>query len=329
MGRLHLHIKNNRAGEALFRMTPARVAAALERRPDVAARVHVTIDWDADKFAASMNNAHGLLTWDLPTEGLARVAPNLKWIHIIGAGIEHLQPLDWLPRGVALVNNRGVHAAKAGEYGLMAILMLNNHMPVLYDAQAARRYDPRYATPAAGKTLAVIGVGAIGAAVARQAKRFGLHVIGVRRGGRRARGVHEMFGPAHLDAVLARADFIVVTAPLTAETANLIDRRRLDLMKPTAGFINMSRAGLVDYAALAAKLSAGSLGGAVLDVFEREPLPPGSPYWNTPNLIATPHVSSDDAESYAPLTLDLFFDNAARHLEGRPLRNRVWPRLGY
>ena len=329
MGKVHLHIKNNRAGEEVFLMTPERVAAALERRPDVAMRVHVTIDWDTDNFAPSMGRACGLLTWDLPTDGLAALAPNLKWIHIIGAGIEHLQPLHWLPRGVTLVNNRGVHAAKAGEYGLMAILMLNNHMPALYDAQRAGRYDPRFATPAAGKTLAVIGVGEMGGAVARRASRFGLHVIGVRRSGRRARGVHEMFRPLDLDRVLARADFVLVTTPLTPETDNLLDRRRLDLMKPTAGLINMSRAAVVDYQALAAKLRDGSLAGAVLDVFDPEPLQPGSPYWNTPNLIATPHVSSDDVESYAPLTLDLFFDNAARHLEGRPLRNRVRPRLGY
>lgn len=329
MGKLHLHIKNNRAGEELFCMTPERVAAALERRPDVADRVDVTIDWDCDNFAASMKDARGLLTWDLPMDGLAARAPNLEWIHIIGAGIEHLQPLGWLPRGVTLVNNRGVHAAKAGEYGLMAILMLNNHMPALYDAQAAGRYDPRFATPAAGKTLAVIGVGGMGGAVARQASRFGLHVIGVRRGGRRARGVHEMFGPEDLDGVLARADFVLVTTPLTTETANLLDRRRLDLMKRSAGLINMSRAAVVDYEALAAKLRDGSLAGAILDVFDPEPLPHASPYWNTPNLIATPHVSSDDVDAYAPLTLDLFFDNAARYLEGRPFRNRVRPRLGY
>ena len=326
---INLHIKNNRAGETLFRMTPERVAAALERRPDMAGKLDVTIDWDTDNFAASMACAEGLLTWDLPMDGLAEIAPKLKWIHIIGAGIEHLQPLDWLPRGVALVNNRGVHAAKAGEYGIMAILMLNNHMPAHYHAQRKARYDPHFSTPVAGKTLAVIGVGEMGGAVARAAKRLGLHVIGVRRGGRRARGVHEMFGPEALDGVLGRADFVLVTTPLTPETRNLLDRRRLDLMKPTAGLINMSRAGVVDYEALAAKLREGILAGAVLDVFDPEPLPPSSPYWNTPNLIATPHISSDDEVSYAPLTLDLFFDNAARYSAGRPFRNRVRPKLGY
>ncbi len=138
-----------------------------------------------------------------------------------------------------------------------------------------------------------------------------------------------MFGPEDLDRVLARADFALVTTPLTPETVNLLDRRRLDLMKPTAGLINMSRAAVIDYEAVAAKLRDGSLAGAILDVFDPEPLPQTSPYWNTPSLIVTPHVSSDDVESYAPLTLDLFFDNAARYLEGRPLRNRVRPKLGY
>ncbi len=101
------------------------------------------------------------------------------------------------------------------------------------------------------------------------------------------------------------------------------------LMKPGAGLINMSRAAVVDYEALADKLRDGSLAGAILDVFNPEPLPPDSALWTTPNLVITPHVSSDDDVAYIPLTLDLFFDNMARYLDGRPLRNRVRPALGY
>ena len=138
-----------------------------------------------------------------------------------------------------------------------------------------------------------------------------------------------MYGPEGIDAVLRRADFVVVTTPLTPETDNLIDRRRLDLMKPGAGLTNMSRARVVDYRALAEKLRWGSLAGAILDVFDPEPLPPSSPLWRTPNLIVTPHVSSDDDVAYVPPTLDLFFDNVRRYLAGRPLRNRVRPRLGH
>ena len=328
-GKLRPHVKNNRAGEAVFRMTPDRVAEALARNSDIAGRVEVFIDFDLDSFEESIATADALITWDLPTANLRARAPRLKWIHVIGAGIEHLLPLDWLPRGVTLVNNRGIHAPKSGEYGAMAILMLNNFMPAMYTRQRAGRFDPMFATPAAGKTLLVIGCGEMGGAVARAAKRLGVHVIGVRRHGRPARFADEMHGPGAIDALLPRADFVLITTPLVPETEGLIDRRRLDLMKPSAGLINMSRARVVDYVHLARKLTEGSLSGAVLDVFDPEPLPPDSPLWHTPNLICTPHISSDDDVSYTPLTLDLCCDNLRRTLEGRPLRNRVRPRLGY
>ncbi len=327
--RIRIHIKNNRAGDEVFRITPERYAEAAARHPETAARVDAFIDWDLDAFDESMREAEVFVGWDLPTGDLARRAPRLRWIHIIGAGIEHLLPLDWLPPGVTLVNNRGVHAPKAGEFGLMAVLMLNNAIPALVTRQRARRYEPIYATPARGKTLVVVGFGQMGRAVARQARRAGLYVVGVRRCGRPAREADETVGPEGLDAALARADFVLVTLPLTPETRGLFDRRRLDLMKPTAGFVNMGRAGVVDHAALAEKLREGSLAGALLDVHAPEPLPAASPLWETPNLILTPHVSSDDVDSYIPRTLDLLFDNLARDLAGRPLRNRVRPRLGY
>jgi phosphoglycerate dehydrogenase-like enzyme len=320
-GKLRIHIMNDRAGEMVFRITPARLAEALARNADVAPRLETRIDWNLDHFDRAMRRADALITWDLPRENLAGRAPKLKWIHVIGAGIEHLLPLDWLPPGASLVNNRGVHGPKSGEFGVMAVLMLNDHMPRLVTQQRAGRFAPIFSTPAAGKTLAVIGVGAMGGAVARQAKKLGLCVLG--------RWVDEMFGPEGIDEVLRRADFVLVTTPLTPATENLIDRRRLGLMKPGAGLINMGRARVVDYDALADKLRDGSLSGAILDVFDPEPLPPGSPLWDTPNLILTPHVSSDDDEGYIPRTLDLFFDNVRRHLAGRPLRNRVRPKLGY
>jgi phosphoglycerate dehydrogenase-like enzyme len=327
--KVHVHVKNNRASRLVFRITPERFAEAAARHPETARHVEPFFDWDLDCFDQSMRHAEALITWDIPTENLAQRAPNLKWIHVIGAGVEHYLPLDWLPRGVTLVNNRGVHAPKAGEYGAMAILMLNAAMPALMTAQRAARYEPIFTTPAAGKTLAIIGVGQMGGAVARKAKQLGLRVIGVRRHGRPARWVDEMYGVDDIDRVLPQADFVLVTTPLTPESRNLIDRRRLGLMKREAGLINMSRAAVVDYRSLAEKLREGSLAGAVLDVFDPEPVPSDSTLWATPNLIITPHISSDDDVAYIPLTLDLFFDNLARYLAGRSLRNRVRPALGY
>lgn len=327
--RVRLHVKNNRAGELVFRITEERLAAAAARRPEVAARLDTIVDWDLDRFAESMATAHALVTWDLPTEGLAAVAPNLKWIHIIGAGVEHLRPLDWLPPAVTLTNNRGVHAEKTAESALMAVLMLNNRIPAYVTDQRARRWAPAFATPIAGKTVAVIGVGEMGHAAARAFKRVGLRVLGIRRGGRPRRFVDRMAGPDALHGVLAEADFVHITLPMTEEARGLIDATALDAMKPGAGLVNFGRAPVLDHAALAERLADGRIGGAVLDVHDPEPLPASSPLWDVPNLILTPHVSSDDDTSYIPRTLDLVFDNLGRLLEGKPLRNRVRPRLGY
>ncbi len=328
-GKRRLHIKNNRAGEEIFRVTPERLEAALARHPEVARRIEVFVDWDLDSFDRSMATAAGMVTWDLPTEDLARRAPELKWIHIIGAGVEHLAPCDWLPPGVTLTNNSGVHAAKFQDYATMALLMLNAGLPRLTTAQRARRWEPIFSSPIAGKMLTIVGVGRMGGVVARAAKDLGLTVFGVRRGGRPARYIDRMFGPEDLCLALGRADFVFVATPLTPETQGLIGAREFAAMKEGAGIVNVGRAPVVDYAALAEALRRGRLSNAILDVFEPEPLPPTSPLWQVPGLLVTPNVAADDLDDYMPLTLDLVMENMARLLAGRPLKNKVRPRLGY
>lgn len=336
---IRVHIKNNHAspdtfpptpeGEAVFTITRERYEAAAARHPDVAERLDVVIDWDLDNFHDSMGSAEVLVTWDLPTEDLAAVAPHLRWIHIIGAGVEHLCPMDWVPEGVTVVNNRGAHGAKAGEFALMSVLMLHNHMPAIIDNQRALRWESLYSTPVAGKTVAIVGVGNIGGAAARQCKRVGLRVLGVSRHGRAREDVDEMVATDAIDAVLPRADFVLVATPLTPETHKLLDRRRQSLMKPGSGVINLGRAGTMDYDALADNLRSGHICGAILDVFDAEPLPVNSPLWNTPNLVVTPHVSADDGDAYVPITLELVFGNLRRHLADESLVNVVRPELGY
>ncbi len=336
---VRVHIKNNHAspdtfpntpeGEDVFTITRERFDAAAVHYPDVARQLEVFIDWDTENWDQSMQTAEVLLTWDFPTDNLATAAPDLKLIHCIGAGVEHLLPMDWLPDRVTLTNNKGVHAAKAGEFGLMGVLMLHNHMPELIANQRGAVYDSLYSTPIAGKTLLVVGVGSIGGAVAKHCAALGLNVIGASRHGRPAEGVSRMVKPDALDDVLPKADFVFVSTPMTPETANLLDARRLDLLKTTAGLINVGRAGVIDYGHLAKKLEAGSLAGAILDVFDPEPLPAASPLWSTRNLVVTPHVSADDGDSYVPLTLDLFFRNMERYLAGEELLNQVRPELGY
>jgi phosphoglycerate dehydrogenase-like enzyme len=148
-----------------------------------------------------------------------------------------------------------------------------------------------------------------------------MRVIGIRKSKRPHPDVDEMFGHADLDAVIPRADFVLVATPLTEETRGMIGRQQLSLMKPDAGLINIGRAGVVDYEALAGHLRRGELAGAVLDVFDPEPLPKDSFLWEVPNLIMTPHVSSDEADDYIPGCLDVFFENVARMRSGHPLIN--------
>ena len=337
--RVRVHIKNNHAashtfpptpeGEAVFTITRARYDEAAGRHADVAERLDVVIDWDEDNFASSMKTAEVLVTWDLPTAELATVAPGLKWIHIVGAGVEHLCPMDWLPDGVTVVNNKGAHAAKGSEFAVMAVLMLHTRMPALVTNQRSARWHSLFSTPIAGRTVAVVGVGSIGGAAAKRLKALGLRVLGVSRHGRPAPGVDEMVATDRLDEVLAQADYVFVATPLTPETRGLIDARRLGLMKRGAGLINIGRAAVVDYDALIERLGDGHLSGAILDVFDPEPLPAGSPLWSTPNLIVTPHVSADDGDAYVALTLDIFFANMRRYLADEPLANIVRPEVGY
>jgi hypothetical protein len=164
---------------------------------------------------------------------------------------------------------------------------------------------------------------------APEAKRLGLRVIGIRRRVRSHRYVDEVFDLRDLHRALRQADFIFVAAPLTPESRNLLDKNMLSSVKAGAGLINVGRAGVVDYDAVRVALKSGALAGAVLDVFEQEPLPSSSPLWRTPNLILMPHCSSDDLALYMPLTLDLVFENARRLMAGRLLKNRVNPRRGY
>ncbi len=336
---LKIHVKNNRwaegsfpntpEGEAVFTITRERFDAALAEFGGVKAGLEPFIDWDTDNWATSMAEAEVLLTWDMPTRDLARVAPRLRWIHCIGAGIEHMLPLDWLPEGVTLTNNKGVHAAKAGEFGLMAILMLHSHMPAIVTNQRNAVYDSLYASPIAGKTVVILGTGSLGGAAAGMLAPLGVEVIGVNRTGRAVQGCGRTVTTSALDQVLPLADYLLIATPDTPQTRGLMDRRRLDLMKPAAGIINIGREAVMDYDALCDKLDAGTLAGAILDVFDPEPVAPESRLWNTRNLILTPHVSADDGDAYIPLTLGLFFRNLSLYLSDKPLLNPIDPVVGY
>lgn len=326
---LHLHIENCSALGPVFAATPARVRAALSRFPALKGRLRITYGQDGDVLEKQLRRADAVFCWDLPERHtLAERAPRLRWIHVHGAGISHMAPLDWLPRGVTLTNSRGVHGQRATEYAFMALLALNNRLPEMLDNQRRRRWVQLFSDSLEGKTLLIIGVGNLGSGVAEWAKRAGMTVLGIRRSGAARRHVDSMHRPGSLRRLLPRAHLVLVSAPFTEATRHLLGRHEIGLLRQGAGLVNFARAQLVDYEALRERLQRGEV-AAVLDVFDPEPLPAESPLWDTPNLIITTHSSSDDAARYTPRTLDIVMENAERLLAGRGLHNRVRPKLGY
>jgi phosphoglycerate dehydrogenase-like enzyme len=319
----HVHVENARSLMPVFIVRPDQYDAALARHPDVAARIRTTWGFDRENYAEHAATADAIITYRFPKESLAQDAPHLKLLQILGAGVDYLLPLDWVPRDVIVLTNSGAHVPKAAQSALMALLMLNARMPELIESQKRHAWNRLFTETLQGKTLLIVGVGHIGGGAAEHAKAFGMTVIGVRKSGAPHPAVDEMHRAEALHLLLPRADFVLLNAALTPETRFLFGAREFALMRRGARFINMSRGGLVDPAALDVALRSGQLGGALIDVSYPEPPSADWPYWDTPNLIITPHVLSDDIEEYVPRTLDLFFGNVRRALQGQPLTNVV------
>ena len=330
---LRLYFASRPHKPAIFTITPQGVTEAHARSglPDIECTVgedlHDTA-WlpDVDGLITS---ADILLDPIFPLHSLGTAAPNLRWVHSTSAGVESLLPLDWLHPNLQLTNNSGVHAAKTRESGIMALLMLNARIPALATQQRHGQWAQLFTPRIAGRTVLVIGLGELGGAVAAGARTLGMHVTGVRRQPGASLHADTVIGMAALDDALPHADFVVLATPATPETDMLLDRRRIRLMKQGAGLLNIGRSNCLDGAALEDALGTGALSGAILDVFDTEPLAPHSRLWSTPNLVITPHVTADDADLYMPLTLDLVFANAARLQRGEPLANVVDRIKGY
>lgn len=301
--------------------------AAIARHPGLRA-LKVTIGWDADILGEALRTADYLISSCPPRDNLRNRAPRLQWIQTTGAGVDHLLPLDWLPPEIILTNNSGPHGPKCEDFCTMALLALSARLPRLMDQQREKYWNPVFTVPIAGKTCVIIGYGDLGQAAARAGKKLGLTVIAVTRSGKGEGPADRVVPSSQADEVLPQADFVIVTAPLTPETRDFMSRRRLALLRPEAGLVNVARAPLVDYAALAQMLREGRLGGAILDVHAPEPLPADSELWSVPNLILTPHVSCDDPR-YVDMLLDAWAANLARLDSGQGLKNVVDRVRGY
>lgn len=325
-----IYVENRRGRDPAYDVTDALVRDALSRASD--GRVlpqWVKIVYDDERDMRAWAQADILVAGRLDTAAIAQMK-NLRMIQCTSAGIEGYLPLDWMPRGVELFNASGAHAEKVSAFGAMAVMMLHERVPARIAAQCRHEWDRTLRPAARGQRVLIYGAGALGKAVARSLEPLGFHVTGVARRPAGPRpGFAAIAGPEDLSALLPETDILVVSAPLTDETRGRFGDTELRSLPRGAAVLNIARAGLMDYAALARLLEDGHLSGAVLDVFETEPLPSDAPWWSVPHLMVFPHVSADDPNSYASACVFILAENLAAMLQGEPLRNRVDPVLGY
>ena len=185
--KIKVHVKNNHwapgsfptdaEGEKNFTITKEHFAQALNNFPEIKEKVEIFVDWDEDNFKTSIANSDVLVAWNFPTTNLRKIAPNLKWIHCVSAGVEHLLPMDWMFDGLVLTNSSGAHAKKAGEYGLMSILMLQNHITKIITNQKNKNFVSLFSNPVAGKTVVLVGTGNLGASMAKLVAPLGSNII--------------------------------------------------------------------------------------------------------------------------------------------------------
>lgn len=311
------------------------IVTTVELTPDLRDRIRAAapgfdlVEVDAGDPAALEAAAPEAEIWFGPglSPDLFAMARQLRWIQVTYAGVDGFLTPAIVDSEVVVTNVRGMHAETIGDHVLMGILALARNLPRLIHQQAARRWQHVPVAEVAGDTLGIIGLGAIGQAIARRGRACGMQVIGTRRTAEPVPGVDEVYGPEGLETVLRRSRWVVLACPLTPETHGLIGARELDWIGD-GYLINIGRGALVDENALTAALQAGRLGGAMLDVFVEEPLPESSPLWHLPNVLITPHLAGRQRD-YTGRAADIFVDNLARYRDGRPLRNVVDKRAGY
>jgi phosphoglycerate dehydrogenase-like enzyme len=260
-------------------------------------------------------------------------APRLRWVHSPAAGVGSMLFPAMRQSDVVLSNSRGMNAAAVAEHALMLMLAAARRLPDAVRAQAGRCWiaDDLSGLPSLrGRTLLIVGLGAIGSALAGMAAALGMRVLATTRDRRDTvpAGVAEVHAPAALAELLPRADIVVLAVPFTADTRGMIGATELALMRPSARLVNVARGKLVDEQALVDALERGVIAGAALDVVAHEPLPPSSPLWSMPNVIITPHVAGF-REDYWEAATGLFAANLRRHLDGEAVANIVDKRAGY
>lgn len=268
-----------------------------------------------EKREAQFLLTYGNFEDEISAEDLKQL-PNIKWIHVLSSGTEQLPQIVIADKEIVVTSSKGIHAIPISEYVLYAILYFAKRHTAFRKLQDQMKWSYTMEMHEIhGKTLGILGTGAIGSAIAEKAKAFGMKVIGVNRSGRCPAGFDQIYKIGQLKEMVPLCDYICCVLPSTKETTGLIDKKMISLMKDKVIFINAGRGDTVVEEDLEEALKAGKIAGAALDVFNKEPLKPGHPFWSMENVIVTPHASAR-TKMYMNRAITLFLENF-RHFQNK------------
>ena len=280
--------------------------------------------------AAPRGQAILALSGDRDTlEGVFAIAPRVRWVHSWATGVDGFLFPALVESDAVLTNTRGVYSGSLAEFAIGAMLYFAKDFARMKRSQRAQVWDPFDVAMLSGATLGIVGYGDIGRAVATLGHAAGMNILALRRRPELSRA--DPLGPEMVTskgAICERSDYLVLAAPLTPETRHLIGREELRAMRRSAVLVNIGRGPLVDQAALVSALERHALKGAALDVFEREPLPPGDPLFRLDNVLLSPHCA-DHTATWRDDAMRCFVDNLTRFRAGKPLENVIDKANGY
>lgn len=298
------------------------------------AGVDYTVGLSPDELDGSAANADVMMN-GMGTGDTFRIifpkAGRLRWVHSLSAGVENVLTPEMVASSVPLTNARGVFAEPLGEFVIAAALFFAKDLARMRRSQAAGKWDQFDIEVLYRQSIAIVGYGEIGRAIARRAKAMGMKVYATRRRPELLKDdplVDEAFSPEARAEMIAKADYVAAAAALTPQTRGLIGENEIRAMKPTAVIMNVGRGPVIDEAALVRALEDKRIRGAALDVFDREPLPADHPFWKLENVLLSPHCA-DHTEGWLNDAMEFFISNFHRFAKGEPLQNIVDKKAGY
>jgi phosphoglycerate dehydrogenase-like enzyme len=313
---------------------PQKRSHLLARVKKIASETEVRFIEEGDDVRETLRGAEVFLTYRFEREWWSG-DESLKWVHLGTAGINHILFPELVNSKITVTNCRGMHGRTMAEYVLGVMLYFSQRLYLAEELKHHRDWlrakDPmtRRSFLLRGKTVTIVGAGAVGSVIGEMCHLLGMRVSAINRTKRNGFFWAEKCGDMNdSDNFLGEADFVIICLPLTDKTRRLFDENMIRALKPQAILINISRGGIVDEDALMNALNEDKIGGACMDVFEREPLPEDSPLYRAKNLLITPHIAGNYPE-YAIEVIDIFLDNLQRYVKGEPLKNVMDLKKGY